>query len=115
MDFPAVGLILCDSCASLRQYRFCGGAVVRCVLWWRLSLAELLAHGRFWRMSTLTEIENATEQLPAEQKQELMLFLAARLRTAGAKLPEARQFSRQQMAAWIAEDEADLLQFRNGA
>ena len=63
----------------------------------------------------LTEIENATEQLPAEQKQELMLFLAARLRTAGAKLPEPRQFSREQMAGWIAEDEADLQQFRKSA
>jgi hypothetical protein len=44
----------------------------------------------FWRVSTLTEIEKATEELPAEQKQELMLFLAARLRAAGAKLPEPR-------------------------
>ncbi|MBM3858838.1 MAG: hypothetical protein FJ395_04220 [Verrucomicrobia bacterium] len=64
-------------------------------------------------MSTLAEIEKATEKLPAEQKQELMLFLAARLRAAGAKLPEPRQFSREQTAAWIAEDEADLERFRN--
>ncbi|MCG3149791.1 MAG: hypothetical protein PCFJNLEI_03256 [Verrucomicrobiae bacterium] len=63
-------------------------------------------------MSTLTEIEEATEKLPVTQKQELMLFLAARLRAAGAQLPEPRQFSREQMAAWIAEDEADLQQFR---
>ncbi len=57
-------------------------------------------------MSTLAEIEKAAEALPADQKQELMLFLAARLRAEGARLPEPRRFSREQIQAWIAEDEA---------
>ena len=65
-------------------------------------------------MSTLAEIEAATEALTAEQKQELLLFLAARLRAGGAKLPPPRKFSREQMTAWIAEDEADMRRFREG-
>jgi hypothetical protein len=43
-------------------------------------------------MSTLSEIEVAAERLVPEQKQELMLFLAARLRAQGAKLPEPQKF-----------------------
>ena len=65
-------------------------------------------------MSKLEEIEAAAESLPPEQKQELMLFLATRLRAQGVKLPEPRNFSREQMAAWIAEDEADMARFRDG-
>jgi hypothetical protein len=34
-------------------------------------------------MSTLKEIEAAADALPTEQKQELFLFLAARLRGSG--------------------------------
>jgi hypothetical protein len=45
-------------------------------------------------VSTLSEIERAAEALPPGDKQELMLFLAARLRTEGARLPEPRRFSR---------------------
>ena len=63
-------------------------------------------------MSTLAEIETAADALPPEQKQELILFLATRLRSAGGKLPEPRKFSREQMAAWIAEDEAEMRRFR---
>ena len=48
-------------------------------------------------MSTLAEIEKAAAALPPEQKQELMLFLATRLRAEGARLPEPRKFSRQQV------------------
>lgn len=59
-------------------------------------------------MSTLAEIERAADALPADQKQELMLFLAARLRAEGARLPEPRQFSRDRIESWIAEDEAGL-------
>ena len=58
-------------------------------------------------MNTLAEIEKAADALPPE-KQELLLFLAARLRAGGARLPEPRKFSREQIAGWIAEDEADL-------
>jgi hypothetical protein len=58
-------------------------------------------------MTTLAEIEKAADALPPEQKQELLLFLAARLRAGGAPLPEPRKFSREQIADWISEDEAD--------
>ena len=65
-------------------------------------------------MSTLVEIEAAADALPPEQKQELMLFLAARLCSQRARMPEPRKFSREQMAEWIAEDEADMMRFREG-
>lgn len=63
-------------------------------------------------MTTLADIEAAADALSPEQKQELLLFLAARLRAAGPVLPEPRTFSREQMDAWISEDEADLRRFR---
>ncbi len=59
-------------------------------------------------MSTLAEIEEAADALPAEQKQELLLFLAARLRALGAARPAPRKFTGEQMRAWIAQDEADM-------
>lgn len=59
-------------------------------------------------MTTLAEIEKAADALPPEQKQELLLFLAARLRADGARLPEPRTFSAEQIAGWIAEDDADM-------
>lgn len=65
-------------------------------------------------MSTLAQIEAAAENLPPEQKQELLLFLATRLRSERAALPEPRKLSREQMASWIAEDEADMRRFREG-
>ena len=66
-------------------------------------------------MSTLSEIEIAADSLPPEQKQELILFLASRLRSNGAQLPSPRQFAPQEIASWIAEDEADLKRFREDA
>jgi hypothetical protein len=51
--------------------------------------------------------------LPPEQKQELLLFLATRLRIGGASLPEPRRFPREQIESWMAEDEADLNRFRS--
>jgi hypothetical protein len=65
-------------------------------------------------MSTLAEIEAAADALPSDQKQELLLFLAARLRVPGTKPPEPRTFSREQIDAWIEEDKADLSRFREG-
>jgi hypothetical protein len=65
-------------------------------------------------MSNLAEIEAAVDALPAEQKQELMVFLAARLRAQPGQLPEPRKFSREQVASWIAEDEADMQRFHKG-
>jgi hypothetical protein len=66
-------------------------------------------------MSTLAEIEKAVNALPPGEKQELMLFLAARLRAEGARLPEPRTFSPEQIATWVTEDEADLRRFKDGA
>jgi hypothetical protein len=65
-------------------------------------------------VSKLEEIEAAAEALDREEKQQLMLFLATRMREQGTQLPEPRKFSRDQMAAWIAEDEADMRRFEQG-
>jgi len=64
------------------------------------------------RMSTLAEIEEAADALPPEQKQQLMLFLAARLRADGARVPDPRKYSREQIESWISEDEAELRRFK---
>jgi hypothetical protein len=58
-------------------------------------------------MSTLAEIEAAADALPAEQKQQLLLFLASRLRQETC-LPQPRQFNSDQIAAWVSQDEDDL-------
>ena len=63
-------------------------------------------------MSTLSEIEAAADALPPAQKQELMLFLATRLRADGATLPEPRLYSCDEIARWIVEDEADMRRFQ---
>lgn len=59
-------------------------------------------------MSTLAEIETAADALSPEEKEQLILFLAARLRGEGARTPPPRTFTRAQLDAWIAEDEAEL-------
>jgi hypothetical protein len=64
-------------------------------------------------MSTLIEIEVAVDSLPAEQKQELLFYVASRLRAEG-RLPEPRIFSAEQVSSWIAEDEADMKRFDCG-
>jgi hypothetical protein len=80
------------------------------------AAVDAIAHVRHPpRMSTLAEIEQAADTLPPEQKQELILFLAARLRADGAQMPASRRFSKEEMAGWIAEDEADMERFRRGA
>jgi hypothetical protein len=66
-------------------------------------------------MSSLAEIEAAADALPSEQKQELMLFLAARLRAERGRVPEPQNYSPEQITAWITRDEADLQRFREGA
>ena len=62
-------------------------------------------------MTTLSEIEAAADALSVEQKRELLLFLAERLRAERAPLPEPRRFSREQIRDWLAEDEADTKRF----
>lgn len=66
-------------------------------------------------MSTLAEIESATESLLPEQKEELFLYLAERLRAERGEMPLPRKFSREEMGAWVAEDEADMQRFQRGA
>ncbi len=68
----------------------------------------LLKH--YFTISLLAEVEQAVEKSSPQQKQELMLFLGARLRAESAGLPEPRQFSREKVQSWLAEDEADLAQ-----
>ena len=63
-------------------------------------------------MSKLEEIEAAADALASEEKQELMLFLAIRLRAQGARMPEPRKFSHEEMTGWVAEDETDVRRFR---
>jgi len=63
-------------------------------------------------MSTLAKIEAAVDALPPEDKQELLLFLAARLREQSGQLPAPRRYSREQLSAWITEDEADMRRYR---
>ena len=65
-------------------------------------------------MSTLAEIEVAADRLLPEEKQELLLFLATRLRAQRETLPEPRKFSKEEMEGWIAEDEADMRRLREG-
>jgi hypothetical protein len=65
-------------------------------------------------MGTLSEIEAAVEALPASDKQELLLFIAARLREHSGELPPPRRFSDEQLSSWIAEDETDMQRFRDG-
>ena len=66
-------------------------------------------------MSTLVEIENATEKLSVMEKEELLLFLAKRLRDERQNIPSPRRFGREQVDAWIAEDEADLQRLRSNS
>jgi hypothetical protein len=66
-------------------------------------------------MSTLTEIEEAAAKLSPEQKRELLLFLAARLRADGPTIPPPLKYSREEMDSWIARDEVDMEEFRRGA
>jgi hypothetical protein len=65
-------------------------------------------------VSKLEEIKAAAESLSQEEKQELMLFPVTRLRSQVVKVPEPRKSSSEQMAAWAAEDEADMTRFRDG-
>ena len=64
-------------------------------------------------MSTLTEIEAAADKLPAEEKQQLLRFLATRLR-GQRPLAKPRIYSDEEIAAMLDEDEADGQRFRDG-
>ena len=65
-------------------------------------------------MSTVAEIEDATELLPRKEQEELFFFLVKKLRADGAKMPETTLYSSDQVEAWVAQDEADMQAFREG-
>jgi hypothetical protein len=65
-------------------------------------------------MDTLTEIQAAADALTPDQKQELFLFLAARLRAGSNPLPPPREINREQIEAWIADDEEGMRRFKAG-
>lgn len=65
-------------------------------------------------MTTLAEIEAVVDALPPQEKQELLLFLAARLRAESGPMPAPRKFPSEQLTAWIADDEAEMQRFRDG-
>ena len=65
-------------------------------------------------MSTLTEIEQATANLPAEEQKRLLRFLLRILPINDAELPAPRRFSDEEIQGWLAEDAADMRRFREG-
>jgi hypothetical protein len=65
-------------------------------------------------VSRLDEIEAAADGLALEEKQELMLFLATRIRAQRVQKLEPKKFSRDQVSGWVAEDEADMRRFQQG-
>lgn len=66
-------------------------------------------------MQSLVDIEQAVQNLSAEQQAELLLFVAERLRSQQVSLPEPRDFSEAQLKAWLDEDERAMERFRNGS
>jgi len=61
----------------------------------------------------VTEIEAAADLLSVEQKEELLRFLAMRLRKERTQ-PKPRIYSSEELAAMLAEDEADGERLRQG-
>ncbi len=59
-------------------------------------------------MNTLADIETAADALSDSEKQELLLFLAARMRRERASASAPRQFTEGTLRSGIAEDEAAL-------
>ena len=64
-------------------------------------------------MSTLAEIETAADSLSSEEKEELLRFLAMRLRKERAQ-PKPRIYSDDEISTMLAEDEGDGERFRQG-
>jgi len=61
-------------------------------------------------MSTLAEVEAAADSLSAEEKEELLRFLAIRLRKERPQ-PAPRIYSEEELAAMLAEDEVAVSAF----
>jgi hypothetical protein len=66
-------------------------------------------------MTTLAEIETAADALSTAEKQQLLLYLAARLQSQGAALTETPFLPWERAGDWMAEDEAAMRRFRPGA
>ena len=64
-------------------------------------------------MSTLAEIEAAADSLSSEEKEQLLRFLAMRMRK-DRDMPKPRLYSDEELATMLAEDEADGERFRQG-
>ncbi len=62
-------------------------------------------------MSTLVEIETAADSLSPEEKEQLLRFLAIRLRTERLQ-PALRIYTDHEVATMLAEDEAEGEQLR---
>jgi len=62
-------------------------------------------------MSTLAEIEAAADSLSLDEKEQLLRFLAVRLRRDRPQ-PAPRIYSDEELASMLAEDDADGARFR---
>jgi hypothetical protein len=60
-------------------------------------------------MTTLPEIETAVDALPPKQQEELLLFLAVRLRSQRVQLPEPRKFSAADRKHGLGKSAADVV------
>ena len=79
--------------------------------WFHVRLPTRAPEPIFPPMSTLAEIEAAADSLSSEDKEALLRFLAMRLRKERA-LPPPRIYADGEMAAMLAEDEADGARLR---
>jgi hypothetical protein len=65
-------------------------------------------------VTTLAEIKSAAESLSAQEQQQLMLFLVARLKDRG-EIASPPSLSREVKTDWMAEDEAAMRRFHPNA
>ncbi len=65
-------------------------------------------------MSNLTEIEAALEGLSTDDRRQLLHKVAASLGETIVELPPPRDFTLEQMQAWIAKDEEGMRRFNEG-
>jgi hypothetical protein len=61
---------------------------------------------------SLARIESIIDTLSVAEKQQLMRFLATRLRAQGDPVPTPRVFSTEEIDAWIDEDCAEMARNR---
>jgi hypothetical protein len=66
-------------------------------------------------VKTLLEIKEAVASLTPTDQRELLRFLVRQLHSDDAPLPAPRTFSKEEMDAWIAEDEEDMRRFLAGS